>query len=140
MVSEWFVPVRINRVDQEELFKTYRVLWTPTIIIIGPDGQEHARFTGFLPPDELCARLILDGAKAELNLGNVELAEKCLGNVIEKFPNTFAVPEAVFYQGVAGFVQGHDPRGLRTGVDRLKEQFPQSEWTLRAKPYELIDL
>ena len=139
MVSEWFVPVRISRVDSEDLFQKYQILWTPTMVIIGPDGREHVRFTGFLPPDELCARLVLDGAKAELNLQNFDMAEKCLQDVVEKYPNTFAVPEAIFYQGVAQFVQRHDPKVLRESFDRLKAQFPDSEWTLRAKPYELID-
>ena len=115
------------------------MLWTPTIVIVGPDGEEHVRFTGFLPPEELCARLVLDGAKAELNLQNMELAEKCLGDVVEKYSGTHAVPEALFYQGVARFVQTHDPKALRETVDRLRALFPNSESTLRAKPYELIE-
>jgi len=140
MVTDWFVPVRISRLEQEALFQTYRVVWTPTVVMIGPDGQEHFRFTGFLPPEELCARLILEGAKTELNLKNYALAVKCLRDVVEKYHGTFAAAEAIFYQGVAAFVQNHDPKGLREGVDRLKKEFPQSEWTLRAKPYELINL
>ncbi len=140
MVTEWFVPVRISRIEQENLFKAYRVAWTPTVAIIGPDGKEHFRFTGFMPPEELCARLILDGAKTELNLENYDLAEKCLRDVIVKYQGTHAVPEAVFYEGVVRFVRSHEPKALRETVDVLTKDFPQSEWTLRAKPYELIEM
>lgn len=138
VVNDWFVPLRFNGEKQGDQFQQHRVAWTPTIAILDAEGREHCRFTGFLSPAEFCARIILDGAKAELNLGNYDLAIKCLNDIIEKYKGTFAVPEAIFYLGVASFLPGHDPKFLREGLERLRSEYPDSEWTLRAKPYELI--
>ena len=140
VVTDWFIPVRISGDKQGDLFGKHLVTWTPTITIWDSEGREHYRFTGFLTPEDLCARIILDGAKAELALKNYDLSIKCLNDVTEKYKGTCAVPEAIFYLGVAQYLSSHNPKPLREGLDRLKKEFPQSEWTLRAKPYELINL
>ncbi len=120
------------------MFQEKLVSWTPTVAVLDADGREHYRSTGFLSPAELCARIILDGAKVELTLNNYELATKCFNEVIEKYQGSFPVPEAVFYLGVVKYKAGNEPKFLREGLDRLRKEFPDSEWTLRAKPYELI--
>jgi hypothetical protein len=132
------VPVRINKEKQQDLFKEYTISWTPTIVILDPEGKEHYRFTGFLPPFEFCAAIIMNGAKTELDLQNYELAIKCCDEVIEKYRGTPAVPEAIFYVSVAKYLSTHDAKNLRAGFDRLTKEFPGAEWTLKATPYKLI--
>jgi hypothetical protein len=122
------------------MFQKNLVSWTPTIAVLDAEGREHYRFTGFLSPEELCARIILNGAKAELTINNHELTVKCLDEVIENYKGTFAVPEAIFYRGVVNYISTDEPKFLREGLDRLRKEFPDSEWTLKAKPYELITL
>lgn len=138
MVSDWFVASRINGEVQGEVFKKYLVTWTPTVIIMDTEGRGHFRFNGFLSPRDLSARLILDGAKTELNLGNFSLATKCFDEVVEKYPDTFAVPEATYYLAAARFLADHEPKILKESLQQLKDNFPDSEWILRSKPYELI--
>ena len=140
VVNDWFIPVRISGDTQKDLFEKYLVTWTPTITLWDGDGREHYRFTGFLSPEELCARIILDGAKAELTLKNYDLAITCLTDVIKKYNITCAKPEAIFYLGVAQYLSTHNPKALREGLEKLRKEFPQNEWTLRAKPYEVIKL
>lgn len=130
--------MRINREKQGSLFKTYAITWTPTIIIMDPEGEEHYRFTGFLPPAEFSAAIILEGAKTELDLKNYDLAIKCFDEVIEKYPGTFAVPESIFYLHVAKYLSTHDPKNLRAGFDVLAKEFPGSVWATKATPYKLI--
>jgi hypothetical protein len=130
----------MNKEKQEDMFQKNLVSWTPTIAVLDADGREHYRFTGFLSPAELCARIILDGAKVEITINNGELAVKCLNEVIENYQGTFAVPEAIFYLGVVKYMAGNEAKFLREGLDRLRKEFPDSEWTLKAKPYELITL
>ena len=138
VVTDWFIPLRINSQKQGEVFKKYGVTWTPTIVVLDAEGKEHYRFTGFLPPLELCARMILDGAKAEMNLQNHSLVIKCFDEIIQKYPGTFAVPEAIFYLAVTQFLSGHEAKFLKEGLEQLRKEFSDSEWTVRAKPYEVI--
>ena len=140
VVSDWFVPLKIHKEKQEDMFQKNLVSWTPTIAVLDGDGREHFRFTGFLSPAELCARIILDGAKTELMLKNYELVAKCINEVIDNYQGTFAVPEAIFYLGVVNHIWREEPKFLRKALDRLREEFPDSEWTLRAMPYEAISL
>ncbi|MBL0731383.1 MAG: hypothetical protein JJW03_00800 [Desulfosarcina sp.] len=114
------------------------VSWTPTVVVLDAEGREHGRFSGFLSPQELCARMILDGAKTMMTLENFSLAIKCFGDIVEKYQGTFAVPEAIFYSAAAKYLSSHEPKVLKEGLLLLRKNFPDSEWTLRAKPYELI--
>ncbi|TBR21694.1 MAG: hypothetical protein EPO63_08395, partial [Candidatus Nitrosotenuis sp.] len=43
--------------DEIDAKKDYNVLGVPTVILIGPDGAEKDRFTGFIDADEFLARL-----------------------------------------------------------------------------------
>ena len=133
------MPVRINGEKQPDLFKKHAITWTPTIVILDGEGKEHYRFTGFLPPSEFSAAIILEGAKTELDLQNYDLAIKCFNEVIDKYKGTVVVPQAIFYLAVAKYLSTHDAKNLRAGFDRLTEEFPGSEWTLKATPYKLID-
>ncbi|MCX8012286.1 MAG: thioredoxin family protein, partial [Desulfobacterota bacterium] len=139
LVHERFIPVRISGDNQRELFKQHLVTWTPTIVINDYEGKEHYRFTGFLSPEELCSRILLEGAKTSLDLKNYELAINWLNEVIENYPGSFAIPEAIFYSGVAKYLYSHNPKPLKEGWIRLSQEFSQSEWALRAKPYALLN-
>lgn len=130
--------MRINKEKQGDLFNKHRITWTPTILILDGEGKEHHRFTGFLPPPEFSATLVLEGAKTELDLQNYDLAIKCFNEVIEKYRTTTAVPEAIFYLHVAKYLSTHDPKNLRAGYDRLAKEFPGTEWAAKALPYRLI--
>ena len=138
MATDWFIPLRINSQKQGEVFKKYLVSWTPTVVVMDAEGREHGRFSGFLPPQELCARMILDGAKTMMTLEDFSLAIKCFDDIVEKYKGTFAVPEAIFYSTAAKYLSSHEPKVLKEGLLLLRKNFPDSEWTLRAKPYELI--
>ena len=91
-------------------------------------------------PVEFCARIILDGAKTELDLNDYDLAITCFNEVIEKYPGTFAVPEAIFYVSVAKHLAHDQANNLRQGLEKLRKEFPENEWTQKAKPYEAIGL
>jgi len=136
--QDWFIPLRINVEKQKDLFREFTVSWTPTIVILDRERKEHSRFTGFLAPDEFCARIIVDGAKTEVDLKDYDLAITCFNDVIEKYPRTFAVPEAIFYVSVARYLSSHQANHLKQGLEKLRKEFPDSEWTHKAKPYGAI--
>ncbi len=108
------------------------------MLLLDAEGREHGRFSGFLPPRELCARMILEVAKALMALEKFVPAIERFNEIAEKYQDTFAAPEALFYSSAAEYLSGHKPQVLKEGLLLLRKKFPDSEWTLRAKPYELI--
>jgi len=139
-MNNQFIPLRINREKQRAMFKQYLVAWTPTIMLLDMDGKVHHRFNGFLTPPEMGARILLDAAKIELFLQRNDRARRQLDNIFTDYQGTFAIPEAIFYSGVVDMELQEDPKFLRQLLERLRKEFPLSEWTMKAKPYELIDL
>jgi hypothetical protein len=104
------------------------------------EGREHYRFTGFFTPPEMSARILLDGAKSALFLERYDIAKGHLDAVFADYQGTFAISEAIYYSGVLNTLSTHDPKSLRKSLNRLRKEFPMSEWTMRAKPYEAIAL
>ena len=118
----------------------YRIAWTPTIALLDMEGREHYRFTGFFTPPEMSARILLDGTKSALFLERYDIAKGYLDAIFADYQGTFAMPEAIYYSGVLNYLSMHDQKSLRKGLDRLRKEFPTSEWTMKAKPYESFDL
>jgi hypothetical protein len=86
------------------------------------------------------ARILVDGAKIELFLQRNDRARRQLDEVLTGYQGTFVIPEAVFYSGVVDTELHDDPKFLRQLLERLRKEFPLSEWTMKARPYGLIDL
>jgi hypothetical protein len=122
------------------MFQEHRVFWTPTIALLDMEGREHCRFSGFFTPPEMSARILLDGAKSELFLERFDIAKGHLDVVLAEYQETFAMPEAIYYSGVLGYLTTHDVKSLRRGLDRLRKEFPDNEWAMKATPYEGFDL
>jgi hypothetical protein len=140
MMNNRFIPLRINLKKQRPMFKQHLIAWTPTIALVDMQGREHHRFTGFLTPPEMSARILLDGTKSALFLERFDMAKGYLDALFADYQGTFAMPEAIYYSGVLSYLTTHDAKFLRKGLERLRKEFPKSEWTMKAKPYELIDL
>jgi hypothetical protein len=140
ILNSQFIPLRINLEKQRPIFKEYRIVWTPTICLLDMEGREHHRFTGFFTPPEMSARILLDGAKSAIFLKRNDIAQRHLDALFDGYFGTFAVPEAIYYSGVLNNLANDDPKFLRQGLERLRKEFPGSEWTMRARPYEGIAL
>ena len=54
------------------------------------------------------------------------------------YPQSAAAPEAVYLRGVSRFKGSHDPGLLKETYERLKADYPNSEWVKRAQPYSLL--
>ncbi|GAB4273939.1 MAG: hypothetical protein Kow0092_29260 [Deferrisomatales bacterium] len=137
-VSTRLVPVRVPH-DAQPWASRFRVQWTPTLVTLGPEGEEHHRTVGFLPPEELVASLSLAIAKCHFDAQRFGEALEVLDRLLREHPETKAVPEAIYYRGVAAFKHTNDPAALRAAYDRLAADHPSSEWAQRAEPYRLIE-
>ena len=133
-----FIPIQIDFNKNKALVKRYAVKWTPTIIILDSDGDEHHRFVGYLPPEDFIAQIVLGKGKVEFDLDRFEQAMQCFQEILVRYPKTDAAPEAQYYLGVAKYKASHDPKELKLGLEVLQRDYPNSEWTKKAQVYSLI--
>jgi thioredoxin-related protein len=132
-----FIPVQVQ-VTNTALMQKYGVSWTPTILVLDADGKEHYRTVGFLSPEEFIATFQVGKGRYYLDLEQYSDALGMFDEVIGQSPTANAVPEAIFFKGVASYKSTHNPKPLREAYDILTAKYPQSEWTKRAEPYKLI--
>jgi hypothetical protein len=102
VITKGFVPVRIHVKDQPAMTKRFGMRWTPTVLILSPDGTEQYRIEGFLPANEFAAKLELGLGHIAVNRKKWNEAERVFSRVVDEHPETEAAPEALYWNGVAG--------------------------------------
>lgn len=137
-VENHFIPLQVDFNKNKALVKRFGVKWTPAIVILDADGDEHYRFIGFLKPEDFAGQIMLGRGKAEFNLDHLEQAVQCLQEILVRYPKTDAAPEAQYWLGVSKYKASHDPDELKLGFEVLQRDYPQSEWTKKAQVYALI--
>jgi hypothetical protein len=125
-------------VGSNPLASDFRVVWTPTLIVLDFYGKEHQRTIGFLGPDELVPSLILGVAKTALDNGFYNESVLQLNTLLNGYPKSAVAPEAVYLRGVSRYLSSHAPGALKESYQQLSAEYPQSEWTRRAQPYTLL--
>ena len=133
-----FIPLQIDFNKNKALVNRFSVKWTPTIIVLDVNGDEHHRFIGFLPPEDFIGQIVLGKGKAEFDLENFEQAIQCFQELLVRYPKTDAAPEAQYYLGVAKYKASHDPKELKSNLEILQREYPNSEWSKKAQVYALI--
>jgi len=136
-ITDRMIPLRAQ-VGSTTLATDFRVVWTPTLIILDYYGKEHQRTVGYIPPDEMVASLLLGIAK--VCFGNDQFNEAIiqLNTLLNGYPRSAAAPEAVYLRGVARYKSSQAAEALKETYQQLLAQYPESEWTRRAEPYSLL--
>lgn len=136
-IEEHVVPMRV-RYDEKPLSDDFNVKWTPTLVILDSDGNEHHRTTGFLPPEELSPMILLGKGKTYFDLGQFDAADGTLDRLLSKYPGSGSAPEAVYFRAVSRYKNTNQVEPLKEAYNILQAQYPNSEWTKRAAPYRLL--
>jgi outer membrane protein assembly factor BamD (BamD/ComL family) len=102
------------------------------------EGKEHHRPIGFLPPEELIASLMLGIAKCHFDQSKFHEAIIMFDRLLKEYPRSDATPEAIYLRGVSEYQSTHSAEPLKKAYERLKSEFPSSEWVKRAKSYSLL--
>ena len=136
-IEENFIPLRIPS-DSKPHPDKFNVKWTPTLVTLSPDGQEHHRTVGFLGPEELIPSLLLGLGKYHFENDRFDEALGRLGQLVDGYGQSDSVPEAIFLAGVCRYKRSHDAKPLKDAYEKLSAAFPDSEWTRRAYPYRLL--
>lgn len=127
LVARHFVPVKLRIDESAAIAQRYKVRFTPTILVLTPEGEAIQESTGFLPPDEYVAFVSLGRAKALLDGERLDEAIAILKEVTETSPETSAAPEALYWWAVAEYKKTHAPEALKEIWKRL-ERYPESIW------------
>ena len=135
-ITEQFVPVRFHVKDQHDDFQRvggkYGAQWTPTILIVDADGEEHHRIEGFLPVDDFMSQLMLGTARAAFDRNDYAAAEQLYRRIVEPFPETEAAPEALYWAGVSKYRATNDPSALKATAAAFAERYQSTSWAKKA--------
>jgi hypothetical protein len=135
-IDEHFVPARVHVKEQPEDFlrlgDRFNAHWTPTTLVLEPDGTERHRIEGFLPTEDFLAQLMLGVAKAAFARQEWDRAARLFRDVEEKFPNATTAPEALYWTGVSRYKASQDPAALRETGLAFTRRYADSEWAKRS--------
>ena len=131
-VEQHFVPLKIHVREQPQLFERFGARWTPTQLILDESGEEHYRIEGFLPKDDLLAKLEMGLGKLAFERQRFDDAQRTFHDVEMQHPASGAAPEALYWEGVAAYKSSNDAARLQDTARHLSQRYPESEWTRRA--------
>jgi tetratricopeptide (TPR) repeat protein len=124
--------VRIDVRKNPAPMERFGALWTPTIVFLDPDGIERYRFEGYLPVLDFLARLTLGLGQVAFASKRYEEAEKRFEEVLGKFPDSEAAPEALYWKGVARYKRTNDAAALAQTASDFSRRYTESSWAKKA--------
>lgn len=136
-IAENMIPVQLLNTTEPEA-EQHNASWTPLFIVLDPEGKEHQRNVGFLPPEEFIPFLMLGIGKVHFDNERFEEAISCFEQVLNEYPGSASAPEAFYFRGVSRFQMSHDAERLKETYEEIRERYPKSEWAKRAEPYSLL--
>lgn len=95
-------------------------------------GKEQWRIEGYLPKTEFRAQLEMGLARISFMHKQWADAEQRFVQVVERYPETAAAPEAVYWRGVSQYKKTNDHTVLGGVAEELGEKYPTSVWASKA--------
>jgi hypothetical protein len=140
VITTELIPARLHVRDQAADFQRfgerYEAQWTPTILLLDPDGTERHRVEGFLDADALLAQLELGMGKSAFKRQEWPAAERHYRNVVERHGATDAAPEALYWAGVARYKATGDASALADTARAFGERYQDSPWAMKASVWK----
>ena len=118
--------------EQPATFKRFGAQWTPTLVMLDPDGAERHRFEGFLPVEEFLSQLELGLAKSAFAREQWTEAEQRFRKIVERYPHTDAAPEALYWAGVSKYKGSGDASALKQTAAQFQEKYPGNVWAKKS--------
>ena len=136
-INQNVVPLQVAS-DQQPMASDFKVTWTPALLILDQEGNEHHRTVGFMGADELIPSLLLGIGNLHFNGNDFKKALSSYENIVSDFSESDSAPEAIFQRGVSLYKSTNDPKPLKEAYEHLQDKYPENQWTKRAYPYRLI--
>jgi TolA-binding protein len=135
-VNEHFVPVRVHVKEQRQQFQQlgqrFDAQWTPTTLIIDSAGNERHRIEGFLPLDDFLSQLALGLGRAAFASGDFAAAERTFRDVLNRYPESDAAAEALYWAGVSRYKGTGDANALRETARAFADRYQNTSWAKKA--------
>jgi outer membrane protein assembly factor BamD (BamD/ComL family) len=107
-------------------------VWTPTVLVMDADGEERWRIEGYLSRDEFRAQLEMGLARIAFMHKQWAEAEERYARVLERYPQTAAAPEAMYWRSVSHYKRTNDHTVLGTVAAELSQNYQDSVWAQKA--------
>jgi TolA-binding protein len=130
-INENFVPVEAHIKERPAYFHRFDALWTPTVLILDANGEERVRIEGYLPKEEFRAQLEMALARVAFMGKRWAEAERRYAEVLERYPDSKAAPEALYWKGVSHYKATNDHTVLGELPGQFKERYRDSLWALK---------
>jgi len=111
-------------------------VWTPTVLILDPEGRERLRVEGYLPKPEFAAQIGLGFGRLALMNKRWEDAESRYSEVLALYPLTHAAPEAMYWAGVCRYRITKEHQVLAALGKDFKTRYPDSIWAVKAAVWD----
>ncbi len=131
-IHENFIPVASHIKERPVNFHRFDAAWTPTVLVMDPDGKERWRIEGYLTKQHFRAQLEMGLARTAFMRKQWADAERRYGRVVERYGDTAAAPEAVYWRGVSRYKTTSDHTALGEVAKELRSRYPQSVWAEKA--------
>lgn len=132
LFKKGILAVRVSPEDPT-WFKSYGVKFTPTCLLLNPEGNEEERSTGFLEANGLMAFLLLGLAKSYYDMGRLEEGKQCVEILTQDYPNSAQAPEAFFLRGIFRYHTDQNRDHFKEAYDILYDRYKDNIWTKRAR-------
>jgi TolA-binding protein len=130
-INESFVALGAHIKEHPAYFHRFDALWTPTVLVLDSGGEERARIEGYLPKDEFRAHLEMALARVAFMNKQWAEAEQRYAQVLERYPDSKAAPEALYWKGVSHYKATNDHTALGELPGQFEEKYPDSVWALK---------
>ncbi|HEY1937066.1 MAG TPA: tetratricopeptide repeat protein [Candidatus Angelobacter sp.] len=134
-IDQRFIPLSVHIKENPAGFHRFDAVWTPTALVLDENGKERHRIEGYLPKEEFAAQLLLGLARVSLMQKKWADAEKLYAEIVEKYPNSDAAPEAVYWKAVSHYKATNDHTVLGDVPKTLQQKYPDSVWAKKAIPW-----
>lgn len=130
-MTENFIPVRQHVKTHPGAMERWGAQWTPTIMVVDPNGKERHRVEGYLDAEPFIAQLQLGLAQSAFGNQQWDDAERLFETAAESADADVA-PEAAYWAGVTRYKRSGDAAALNATHKRLSEKFARSTWAKKA--------
>ena len=118
--------------ENPQAFERFGAEWTPTVLVLDPEGVERHRIEGFLPSDEFLAQVRLGLAHAARSRGEFAEAERRYRELADDPTAGEVSQEALYWAGVSRYKGTNDPKALEDTARQFRARFPASTWAKKA--------